>query len=108
MLVFAVERASDGPIQTYGDALWWAAETVTTAGVTRCTIGAYDIRSWFGEDGTTRSCAEAAVAKHISETAAKIRRDVMNKSWIGVGRGIMRRSPDEKRARQPFSPQICV
>jgi voltage-gated potassium channel len=31
-LVYAVERGGDGPIQTYPDALWWAAATVTTVG----------------------------------------------------------------------------
>lgn len=31
-LVYAVERGADGPIQTYPDALWWAASTVTTVG----------------------------------------------------------------------------
>jgi len=31
-LVFMAERGGDGPIQTYGDALWWAAATVTTVG----------------------------------------------------------------------------
>ena len=38
----------------------FAAETVTTAGVTRCTIGAYDIRSASGDGGTTRCWASAA------------------------------------------------
>ena len=31
-LVYAVERGGEGPIQTYPDALWWAAATVTTVG----------------------------------------------------------------------------
>jgi voltage-gated potassium channel len=31
-LVYAVERGGDGPIQTFPDALWWAAATVTTVG----------------------------------------------------------------------------
>jgi voltage-gated potassium channel len=31
-LVYAVERGGEGPIQTYADALWWAAVTVTTVG----------------------------------------------------------------------------
>jgi len=31
-LVFAVERHTDGPIETFGDALWWAATTITTVG----------------------------------------------------------------------------
>ena len=31
-LVYAVERGGEGPIQTYQDALWWAAATVTTVG----------------------------------------------------------------------------
>ncbi len=31
-LVYAVERGGEGPIQTYQDALWWAAATITTVG----------------------------------------------------------------------------
>ena len=31
-LMYVVERGGDGPIQTYPDALWWAAATVTTVG----------------------------------------------------------------------------
>jgi voltage-gated potassium channel len=31
-LVYLMERGGDGPIQTYPDALWWAAATVTTVG----------------------------------------------------------------------------
>jgi len=31
-LVYAVERGGEGPIQTFPDALWWAAATVTTVG----------------------------------------------------------------------------
>lgn len=31
-LVYAVERGGEGPIQTYPDALWWAAATITTVG----------------------------------------------------------------------------
>jgi voltage-gated potassium channel len=31
-LVYGVERGGDGPIQTYPDALWWAAATITTVG----------------------------------------------------------------------------
>jgi voltage-gated potassium channel len=31
-LVYVAERGGDGPIQTYPDALWWAAATVTTVG----------------------------------------------------------------------------
>ena len=31
-LMYVVERNGDGPIQTYADALWWAAATVTTVG----------------------------------------------------------------------------
>ncbi len=31
-LVYALERNGDGPIQSYGDALWWAAATITTVG----------------------------------------------------------------------------
>lgn len=31
-LVYAAERGGDGPIQSYPDALWWAAATVTTVG----------------------------------------------------------------------------
>jgi voltage-gated potassium channel len=30
--VYAVERRTDGPIQTYVDALWWAVTTITTVG----------------------------------------------------------------------------
>jgi voltage-gated potassium channel len=32
LLVYVAERGGDGPIQTYGDALWWAASTITTVG----------------------------------------------------------------------------
>ncbi len=32
LLIYTVERGGDGPIQTYPDALWWAAATVTTVG----------------------------------------------------------------------------
>src|SRR5215207_1543738 len=31
-LVYAAERGGEGPIQTYPDALWWAAATITTVG----------------------------------------------------------------------------
>jgi voltage-gated potassium channel len=31
-LIYVVERGGDGPIQTFPDALWWAAATVTTVG----------------------------------------------------------------------------
>jgi voltage-gated potassium channel len=31
-LVYAVERNTDGPIQTYVDSLWWAVTTITTVG----------------------------------------------------------------------------
>jgi voltage-gated potassium channel len=31
-LMYVVERGGDGPIQTYPDALWWAAATVATVG----------------------------------------------------------------------------
>lgn len=31
-LVYMVERGGEGPIETYGDALWWAAATITTVG----------------------------------------------------------------------------
>ncbi len=31
-LVYAVERGSDGPIQTFIDALWWSVTTITTVG----------------------------------------------------------------------------
>ena len=31
-LMYVVERNGDGPIQTYPDALWWAAATITTVG----------------------------------------------------------------------------
>ena len=31
-LIYVVERGGDGPIQTYQDALWWAAATVATVG----------------------------------------------------------------------------
>jgi len=31
-LMYVVERGGDGPIQTYPDALWWAAATITTVG----------------------------------------------------------------------------
>ena len=31
-LMYVAERGGDGPIQTYSDALWWAAATVTTVG----------------------------------------------------------------------------
>jgi len=31
-LMYVVERGGDGPIQSYPDALWWAAATVTTVG----------------------------------------------------------------------------
>jgi voltage-gated potassium channel len=31
-LVYAMERGGEGPIQTYPDALWWAAATITTVG----------------------------------------------------------------------------
>jgi voltage-gated potassium channel len=31
-LVYLTERETDGPIQDYGDALWWAAATITTVG----------------------------------------------------------------------------
>jgi voltage-gated potassium channel len=31
-LVYAVERGGEGPIQTFPDALWWAAATITTVG----------------------------------------------------------------------------
>lgn len=31
-LVYAAERGGDGPIQTFPDALWWAAATITTVG----------------------------------------------------------------------------
>lgn len=32
ILVFAAERQRDGPIQSFADALWWAAATITTVG----------------------------------------------------------------------------
>ena len=32
VLMYAVERGGDGSIQTFGDALWWAAATITTVG----------------------------------------------------------------------------
>ena len=32
VLVYAVERQGDGPIQTLADAFWWAAATITTVG----------------------------------------------------------------------------
>ncbi len=32
LAVLDAERGSSGPIQTYGDALWWAVETVSTVG----------------------------------------------------------------------------
>lgn len=32
LAVLDAERGGPGPIQTYGDALWWAVETVTTVG----------------------------------------------------------------------------
>lgn len=32
LAVLDAERGSSGPIQTFGDALWWAVETVTTVG----------------------------------------------------------------------------
>lgn len=32
LLVFAVERGSDGPIQTLQDAFWWGVVTITTVG----------------------------------------------------------------------------
>jgi voltage-gated potassium channel len=32
ILMYVVERGGDGPIQTFPDALWWAAATVTTVG----------------------------------------------------------------------------
>jgi voltage-gated potassium channel len=31
-MMYIVERTGDGPIQTYPDALWWAAATITTVG----------------------------------------------------------------------------
>lgn len=31
-LVYMAERGGEGPIETYGDALWWAAATITTVG----------------------------------------------------------------------------
>jgi voltage-gated potassium channel len=31
-LVYAAERGGEGPIQTFPDALWWAAATITTVG----------------------------------------------------------------------------
>jgi voltage-gated potassium channel len=31
-LVYVAERGGEGPIQTFGDALWWAAATITTVG----------------------------------------------------------------------------
>jgi voltage-gated potassium channel len=31
-LVYAFERGGDGPIQSFSDALWWAAVTITTVG----------------------------------------------------------------------------
>lgn len=31
-MMYVVERNGDGPIQTYPDALWWAAATITTVG----------------------------------------------------------------------------
>ena len=31
-LVYMAERSGDGPIETYADALWWAAATITTVG----------------------------------------------------------------------------
>jgi voltage-gated potassium channel len=30
IIVYAAERGGNGPIQTFGDALWWAAATITT------------------------------------------------------------------------------
>ncbi|ROR92472.1 potassium channel family protein [Nocardioides aurantiacus] len=32
LAVLDAERGSSGPIQTYGDALWWSVETITTVG----------------------------------------------------------------------------
>lgn len=32
LAVLDAERGASGPIQTYGDALWWSVETVTTVG----------------------------------------------------------------------------
>ena len=32
LLVYLAERGGDGPIQTFADALWWAASTITTVG----------------------------------------------------------------------------
>ena len=31
-MVYLAERGGEGPIQTYADALWWAAATITTVG----------------------------------------------------------------------------
>ncbi|MBT9605972.1 potassium channel family protein [Microbacterium sp.] len=32
LAVFDAERGSDGPITSFGDAIWWSFETITTVG----------------------------------------------------------------------------
>jgi hypothetical protein len=67
-----------------------AAETVTTAGTTRLTIGAYDMRSASADGGTTRVCAAAgstSAARSMAAAAARsrLRRCVMSSGSLVGG-----------------------